>query len=452
MPPDKIPRPPARPAPVARPPRPRVPPWRPEAWSGTVVRLVTTEAAGGVAMTAAVVAALVWSNLGGSYDAVWSHPVHWFTAPGLTTVRGWVNNALMTLFFLGVGLEIGRERACGSLHGARNAVLPVVAAAGGMVGAALVYLATVAATGAFSVARGWGVPMATDVAFALGAMALLGRRVPPALRVFVLALAVADDVGSVIVLAFVSSARLHPWALAGALGVLAATLLLRRRIRVAWWPYLLAVAAEWFLLVEAGIEPTLAGAFVGIVVPCAAIAGQRSASGRLEGSVAPLSILGVLPVFVVANAGVAFSGFVLGHGAKGVLVGVLVARLIGKTGGIALAATLVVRFSIIELPAGVRWSQLGGAAALCGMGFTVPLLFAASAFAGHPSLLDASRLGLLGGTVLALALGGPILARAARTATPDRATRTARPARTARTTRPARTASKGEGEGGGGGA
>ncbi|MGH9086670.1 MAG: Na+/H+ antiporter NhaA [Acidimicrobiales bacterium] len=412
MPPD-TPHHPTGPA-VPEPPAagPRVPSWRPEAWTGVVVRLVSTEAAGGVAMTAAVVVALVWSNLGGSYGAVWSHPLHWFAAPGLGTVRGWVNNALMTLFFLGVGLEIGRERASGSLQGARNAVLPVVAATGGMIGAALAYLATVAATGTWSVARGWGVPMATDVAFTLGAMALLGRRVPPALRVFVLALAVADDVGSVVVLAFVSSTHLRPWALGAALAVLVLTVLLRRRVPVAWWPYLLALAAEWFLLAEAGVDPTLAGAFVGIAVPCAA-AGRPSASGRLERPVAPLSIIGVLPVFVLANAGVAFAGFVLGHGARGVLIGILVARLVGKTGGIALAAALVVRFSILELPSGVHWRQLVGAAALCGMGFTVPLLFAASAFAGETSLLDASRLGLLGGTVLALGLGGTVLTRTA---------------------------------------
>lgn len=395
----------------------RAPRWRPEAWTGAVVRLVSTEATGGIAMTVAVVAALVWANVSSSYTSVWSHPVHWFDAPGLSTVGGWLDNGLMTIFFLGVGLEIGRERTHGSLQGARNAVLPVVSAAGGMVGAALVYLATVAATGAGSVARGWGVPMATDVAFTLGAMALLGRRVPPELRVFVLALAVADDVGSVVVLAVVSSHHLAVWPLCGALVVLAGTIALRRWVRVAWWPYLLAVVVEWVLLAKGGVEPTLAGAFVGIAVPSAATG--PSASGRLEGPVAPLSILGVLPVFVLANAGVVFSGFVLDHGSRGVLTGILVARAVGKTGGIALAAFLVVRFSILELPARVRWRQLVGAAALCGMGFTVPLLFAASAFAGQPSLLDASRLGLLGGTLVALAVGGVVLARAARAPAPS---------------------------------
>lgn len=390
--------------------RAQAPPWRPERWSGAVVRLVSTEAAGGIGLTLAVVAALVWANLdAGSYSTTWDHPVRWFSAQGFGTVRGWLDNGLMTVFFLGVGLEVGRERTYGSLRGARNALLPVLAAAGGMAGGALVYLVSVAAAGSWSVSRGWGVPMATDVAFALGAMALLGRRVPPALRVFVLALAVADDIGSVIVLAVVSSAHVQPWPLVGAVAVLAAVVVGRRWVPVAWWPYLLAVVAVWYLFARAGVEPTLAGAFVGMAVPCRAVG--RSASARLEGPVAPLSILGVLPVFALANAGVVFAGLSMGGQAGDVLAGVLAARIVGKAGGIALATALVVRFSIVELPAGVRWRQLLGAAVLCGMGFTVPLLFAQAAFAGQLSLLDASRLGLLGSTVIAFAAGGVVLAR-----------------------------------------
>ncbi len=362
-------------------------------------------------MSLAVVLALVWANIAaGSYAAVWEHPLSWSAVPGLRDVRGWVDDGLMTVFFLSVGLEVGRERACGSLQGTRNAVLPVVAAAGGMLGAAVAYLATVAAAGPSSVTKGWGVPMATDVAFTLGAMALLGRRVPPALRVLVLALAVADDVGSVVILAVVSSSHLRPAALAGAAAVLAATVLLRRRAHVSWWPYAAILVIEWVLLAVAGVDPTLAGAFVGILVPCAP-PGLRSASARMEKPVAPAAILGVLPVFVVANAGITFTGFGLGGGAGSVLAGVLVARLAGKAAGIMAAAALVVRFSVVELAEEVRWAQLAGAAILCGMGFTVPLLFADTAFAGHPALLDASRLGLLAGTVLSFAVGSLVLVR-----------------------------------------
>lgn len=388
------------------------PPWLPEGWSGAVVRLVSTEAAGGVGMTVAVVAALIWANLApASYAAAWSQPVRWFSAHGLTTVGGWVDNGLMTVFFLGVGLEVGRERTYGSLRG-HNALLPVVAAAGGMAGAALAYVATVATAGDWSVAHAWGVPMATDVAFVLGAMALLGRRVPPALRVFVLALAVADDVGSVIVLAVVSSSGVHVWPLVGAVAVLVAVVIGRRWVPVAWWPYVVAVVAVWYLFVRAGVEPTLAGAFVGMAVPCRAVG--PSASSRLEGPVAPVSILGVLPLFVLANAGIVFAGLSYSGPPADVLAGVLAARIVGKAGGITLATALVAHFSVADLPSGVRWRQLVGAAALCGMGFTVPLLFAAEAFAGQPRLLAAVRLGLLVGTLVTFAAGALVLARSHR--------------------------------------
>lgn len=359
-------------------------------------------------MAVAVAAALVWSNISGpSYVAVWSHGLRWSVVPSISTVRGWIDDGLMTLFFFAVGLEIGRERANGSLRGARNAALPMIAAAGGMAGAALAYLATAHALDP-AVVRGWGVPMATDVAFTLGAMALLGRRVPPALRAFVLALAVADDVGSVLVLAVVSSARVEPWALAAAVIVLAAAVVVRRWAPVAWWPYALAAVADWLLLARAGVEPALAGAFVGMVVPCAG-SGRASASGRIEARVAAASILGVLPVFVLASSGVTFSRFPWDAGTRGVLAAVLAARMVGKTGGIALAAALLVGSGVVCLPAGIRWRQLVGAAAMCGMGFTVPLLFAAAVFSGQPGLMDATRLGLLGGTVAAFGLGAALL-------------------------------------------
>lgn len=425
-----------------------------------VARLARTEAIGGVILTVAVVAALIWTNLPAhsSYGRFWDTPLHWSFVPTdlFGTLREWVNNGLMTVFFLAVGLEVGRERAGGSLRDNRNALLPVVAALGGMAGAALTYLATAGALGAGpGVLHGWGVPMATDVAFTLGAMALLGRRVPSALRVFVLALAVADDVGSVVVLAFVSSSHLHPWALAGALACLAGILVLRRRV-TAWWPYMMAAAAVWLLLAWASIDPTLAGAFVGMLVPCAvphrrgrsgattdvrlapaerevasvqsgAVGGPTKAgplspdrggpSGPLEKVTNPLSILFVLPVFVLANTGATFGRHMFADpSTRSVVIAIVVARLLGKTCGITLAALLLVRLGRTRLPEGVGWSQLAGAAAMCGIGFTVPLLFANVAFAGHPALVGAARVGLLAGTASAFILGTGMLVMSARRA------------------------------------
>jgi len=422
-----------------------------------VVRLARTEAIGGVVLTVAVIAALLWANLPPhpSYVRFWDTPMQWALVPSdlFSTWREWVNNGLMTVFFLAVGLEVGRERANGSLRDNHNALLPVVAALGGMAGAALVYLAMAGALGAGSAAmRGWGIPMATDVAFTLGAMALLGRRVPAALRVFVLALAVADDVGSVVVLAFISSSHLHVWALAGALACLTGVVVLRRRV-TAWWPYLVAAVAVWLLLAWASIDPTLAGAFVGMLVPSAAprrrgrsaaadlrlapayvqIASGESGtpggptesaaltpdrddpSGLLEKVTSPLSILFVLPVFVLANAGATISRHMFADpSTRSVVIAIVVARLLGKTGGITLAALLLARFGMARLPEGVGWSKLAGAAAMCGIGFTVPLLFAGVAFAGRPTLLSAARVGLLAGTALAFILGSGMLVMAAR--------------------------------------
>lgn len=403
-----------------------------------MVRLVGTEAAGGLALTATVVAALLWANLaGGTYVAVWDRAVHVPVLPDqlLGTTRQWVENGVMTVFFFAVGLEIGRERACGSLRDNRNALLPVTAALGGMAGAAAVYLATLTAGGGSRAAlHGWGVPMATDVAFTLAAMALLGSRVPAALRVFVLALAVADDLASVVVLAVVSSTGVHAWPLVGAAACLAVTAVLGVRRAAARWPYVAALVAVWLLLAWADVEPTLAGAFVGVLVPCvagggaggrdrrgrrsgrlpAAGGGWAGPSGRLEAVVSPLSTFVVVPLFALSSTGVVLSGALFSSaGPRGVLVGVVVARLVGKMGGITVAVLAVVFLGRTALPAGVRWSQLAGAAVMCGMGFTVPLLFASATLGGHPELVGAAQVGLLLGTALAFAIGAAVLLLAA---------------------------------------
>lgn len=402
-----------------------------------VVRLVGTEAAGGVILTLAVAAALAWANLdGATYRTVWDHVLRWPPLPStlFSTSRQWVDDGVMTVFFFAVGLEVGRERHRGSLQDNRDALLPVAAALGGMAGAALVYLATAGALGAgtlgSSAARaGWGVPMATDVAFTLGAMALLGRRVPTALRVFVLALAVADDVASVVVLAVASSTGVRWWAVAGAAACLGGVVAMRRRV-LAWWPYVAATVAVWLLLAWGGVEPTLAGAFVGALVPCGVpvvratgaegdAARWSGPSGRLEAATGPLSVLVALPLFALANTGIVLNGDLVTNPLdRTVLVSVVVARLVGKAAGITLAVLVVRWLGRVGLPEGVRWSQLVGVAAMCGMGFTVPLLFATTAFAGHGRLVDAAAAGLLAGTVLAFATGAVLLGVAARHAAP----------------------------------
>jgi NhaA family Na+:H+ antiporter len=362
-------------------------------------------------LVAAVVVALVWANgsWAHTYDATWLQParIGGRAFQGFTTVRDWVNGGLMAVFFLVVGLEIGRERRTGDLADARTALVPVAGALGGMAGAGLVY-AVVAHGSAGS--SGWGIPMATDIAFALGALALLGRRVPTGLRVFLLTLAVADDIGSVAVLAVFYSSRTRPLALIGATAVVVVLVVLRRRTRASTAVMLTGGVVLWVLLAVGGVEPALAGVWAGLLVPGRTVAGGPDPAERLERQVAPWSAFVVLPLFAVANAGITFhSDMLAGAGAAAVFWGVALARVFGKLGGITVACWLVVRAGLGTLPTGVRWRHLAGGAAVAGIGFTVPLLIAELAFVHRPHLVAAAELGLFAGSAAAFAVGAAIL-------------------------------------------
>ncbi len=378
--------------------------------AGWSARVGASREAGAWALVLAVVVALVWANgpWASSYTAVWLHPVH-LPGPagaGLTTVRTWVNGALMAVFFLMVGLEIARERRHGDLADARTAVAPVAGALGGMAGAGLVY-AAVAHGG--PAARGWGVPLATDIAFSLAVLALFGRQVPPGLRVFLLTLAVADDIGSLGVLAVFYSGRVRPaWVLAAVVAT-AVLVVVRRR---GWLPTggaLAGGAVLWGLLAAGGAEPALAGVVAGLLVPGRAPGGGDPAA-RLERRVAPVSAFVVLPVFAVANAGITFhTGMLTAPGATTVLTAVAAARVLGKPAGIVLGCLLVVRLGPGALPPGVRWRHVAGMAAVAGVGFTVPLLFAVVSFPADQTLVSAAELGLFLGSVAAAAAGAAVL-------------------------------------------
>ncbi len=394
---------------------------------GPLKRIIDSDVAGSWVLVLAVGAALVWANgpWADSYAATWLHPTHvgGRAFQDFTTVRAWVNGGLMAVFFLVVGLEIGRERRSGDLADSRTAMVPVAGALGGMVGAGLVYAAVAHGTPGSS---GWGIPMATDIAFALGALALLGRWVPSGLRVVLLTLAVADDIGSVLVLAIFYSARTYPPALLAAAALVVVLALLRRSGRVSTAVALAGGALLWVLLAAGGVEPALAGVVAGLLVPGAlrkeqavsdVASSDRARAGspvdpaaRLERRVAPWSAFVVLPLFAVANAGITFHTGILGPpGASAVFVGVGLARVLGKLGGITLACLLVVRLGLGRLPAGVRWRHLAGGAAVAGIGFTVPLLIAELAFRTDPPLVTAAELGLFAGSAVAFVVGAAIL-------------------------------------------
>ena len=303
-----------------------------------MARFFRSDVAGSWVLVLAVGVALLWANgpWSSTYASVWLHPTRGGgrAFQDFTTVRDWVNGGLMAVFFLVVGLEIGRERRHGDLADTRTAVLPVAGALGGMVGAGLVY-AAVAHGGPGS--SGWGIPMATDIAFALGALALLGRRVPPGLRVVLLTLAVADDLGSVGVLALFYSSRTYVPALVAAVTLVAALVVLRRTGRVSTPVALVGGAVLWVLLAAGGVEPALAGVVAGLLVPGRSRGGGDPAAS-LESRVGPWSAFVVLPLFAVANAGITFHAGIFGApGATAVFVGVGLARVLGKLGGITAA-------------------------------------------------------------------------------------------------------------------
>jgi Na+:H+ antiporter, NhaA family len=386
----------------ARPPTPAEPLRLPRA----LREFLDEEAAGGGALLVAAALALAWANSPwrAGYETLWTTRLTVALGRfGLDLdLRHWVSEGAMAVFFLVVGVEIKRELTAGALRQWRQATLPVVAAAGGMAVPALIYAAVNAGRPG---AAGWGVPMATDIAFALGVLALLGPRVPAELKVFLLALAVVDDVGSIVVVAvfYAGEVRLGALLAAAALVLLVVAM---RRLRV-WWapPYVAAGLGLWLALVAAGVNAALAGAVMGLLAP----ARGEPDTERLEHGLHPLSAFVVVPVFALANTGVHLDAAGLaGGGATAVLLGVLVGRVAGKPVGILAAAWLAVRLGVATLPAGSGWRHLAGAATVAGVGLTVPLFVADLAF-GPRAFQAPVRLGLVAATLVAGAAGWLLL-------------------------------------------
>lgn len=377
------------------------------ALSPLLADLLADEARAGLLLAVAAVAAVAWASADpAGYVGLW----HQATGGSIGILQlpsssvAWVDNGAMAIFFLVTGLELSRALVHGELSEPRAAALPVIAAAGGMAGAAVAYLAIAHGNGTY---RGYGVPMATDIAFAVGSLGLLGRRVPPSLRLFVLALAVADDLGSLAVLVLGYSSNLQLARVGVALGCVAVCAALRRARVASIWPYLALGVLCWLALDGSGVEPALAGVVVGLSVPP-----ESAEAGMLELRLRSVTNGLVLPAFALANAGVDLGAPLLGSGAATtVFVAIVVARVAGKALGITVAALVAVRLLRQPLGVGVSLSRLAGAGAICGVGFTVPLLVAARAFAAAPGLLGASKLALLAGSLLAFLVGAALLAR-----------------------------------------
>ncbi len=334
---------------------------------------------------------------------------------GPLSVLHWVNDGLMAVFFLLVGLEIKREFLDGQLSTWSRRILPGLAAAGGMIAPALVYRYFNA--DAAETLRGWAIPTATDIAFALGVLALLGSRIPVSLKVFLTALAIIDDLGAVIIIAiFYTTSISLLW-----LGVAALTLLillaLNRTGVERLTPYLLLGLVLWIVVLRSGVHATVAGVLLALTVPLKVSPGRpdhpRSPLHILEHALHPWVAFLVIPLFGFANAGVALSGFSVGALLEPVTLGVAAGLFIGKQAGVFLTTIAAIRFNWADCPQDASIAQLYGVSVLCGIGFTMSLFIGLLSFPSSPDLEDAVKIGVLSGSLLS-ALAGITILRIAR--------------------------------------
>ncbi len=364
---------------------------------------MSVEALGGVLLLVATMAALVWANVAGvSYADVWGHEltIGWGSFSISEDLLHWVNDGLMTVFFFVVGLEIKRELVRGELRDPRTASLPVLAAVGGMVVPALLYLA-VNAGGSGS--RGWAIPMATDIAFAVVVLAVLGTRVPKPLKLFLLTLAIVDDIGAIVVIAlFYSEGIAFDWLL-GALGVVVFILCVQR-LRIGHpIVYVVPAIILWVCTLESGVHATIAGVVLGLLTPARPFGG-REVIEDLEARLHPWSSFLVIPIFALANAGLNLQPAAMEQALTSTIAwGVVVGLVVGKPLGIMLASASGVWCKLGRLPDGLSFRHLMGAGCVAGIGFTVSLFVADLSFTD--SMLGEAKTGILVASVISAIIG-----------------------------------------------
>ena len=370
---------------------------------------VRDEAAGGVVLLLAAVAAVVWANTPAreAYDSLWATTLELGIGPLSIEedLRHWVNDGLMAVFFFVVGLEIKRELVTGELNSRPAAALPMVAAVGGTVLPALVFVAIVAGGEG---ASGWAIPMATDIAFAVGVLALLGDRVSSGVKLFLLAVAVVDDIIAIAIIAVVYTDGLSAVWLLGALCSLGGVVAMRRMGVARPLAYVPIGIAVWIAAYESGVHATIAGVVLGLMTPAHPV-GDRTVLADLEHRLHPFTGFLVVPLFALANAGVSLDGDALGKAAASSLSWAIVAGLVvGKLAGIGGAALAARRLGVGELPEGMRPSQAWGVAALGGIGFTVSLFIAQLAFEGS-AIQEEAKVGIFAGSLVSGLLGAGVL-------------------------------------------
>lgn len=380
---------------------------------------LASEAAGGILLMMAALLAMIVAN--SAWSAEYFHFVHAVTGPELTpklgpmTVHLWINDGLMAIFFLLVGLEIKREFVDGHLSTWADRRLPVIAAAAGMVVPAAIYLAV--AGGDPALLRGWAIPAATDIAFAIGVLAILGSRAPTSLKLFLTTVAIVDDMGAVAIIALFYTAELNVAALVAAAALWLAMMVLNRFKVKALWPYLILAALLWYATLLSGVHATIAGVMAAFAIPFQRTLGAPDAEDstlhRLEHAlVKPVAFL-IVPLFGFANAGVSLEGMGVSSLAEPLPLGIALGLFVGKQIGIFGSVWATVKLGMAVRPKDASWTQVYGVALLCGIGFTMSLFIGGLAFT-DAAQGDAVKIGVLMGSLLSAITGYALLRFAGR--------------------------------------
>lgn len=382
-------------------PRARATPFQ-RAWTA-----LRREPVGGLLLLAATVVALVWANspFAATYVAVRDTSFGPASLHLDLSVGDWAADGLLAVFFFVVGLELKREFVTGDLRDPRRALVPIVAAIGGVVVPAAFYILVVLGSGTTEALGGWAIPTATDIAFAVAVLAVVGRRLPPAVRTFLLTLAVVDDLIAITIIAIGYTAGLTVLPLLAALLPLVLFAVVTRRGFTAWWVLVPLALLTWGLVHASGVHATVAGVLLGMVVPA------REVAPRLEHLLQPFSSLVAVPVFALFSAGVAIGGLAGLTDTLGSTVTLAVAGglVIGKTVGILAGALLVTRVPGVGLDRSMRWSDVAALAPLAGVGFTVALLVGELAFGGGSATDDQAKVGVLAGSLVAALISAVLL-------------------------------------------
>lgn len=372
---------------------------------------ISREVLASLVLLAAALLALFLANspLHNAYEHILTTKVQLGVAPFALTkeIHHWINDGLMVIFFLVVGLEIKREAIRGALSKPAAAMLPIIGAIGGMAVPALIY-ASVNFNNAEHL-RGWAIPAATDIAFAVGVMALLGKRVPPTLKVFLLALAIIDDLGAILIIAFFYTYELSFIALGLAAAGVAVMAVMNRLNVMRVWPYLLVGAFVWLCVLQSGVHATIAGVVTALMIPLSSP--KKGVDGplpALEHTLSPWVSFGIMPIFALANAGLAVGDLSMNDMLSQIPVGIALGLFLGKPLGIYGAVRAVIASGLGEMPHGASRMQLFGTAILGGIGFTMSLFIGLLAFP-DPTLTAEVRLGVMAGSLLAAVVGYIVL-------------------------------------------